>query len=57
MDLLTLIGDAEENFYQLGLNDRIGAKAVHQDVKAMLSTPWLPVNKTIEEIAKVVIKN
>ena len=57
MDLLTLIGDAEENFYQLGLNDRDGAKAVHQDVKLMLSTPWAPINKTIEEVAKVVLKN
>ncbi|MDO9181848.1 MAG: hypothetical protein Q7U04_05540, partial [Bacteriovorax sp.] len=57
MDLLTLIGDAEENFYQLGLLDRERAKEVHRDVKLMLSTPWKPVNKAIEEVAKLVLKN
>ncbi|RPJ71644.1 MAG: hypothetical protein EHM20_14455, partial [Alphaproteobacteria bacterium] len=57
MDLLTLIGDADENFYQLGLMDRDKAKDVHRDVKLMLSTPWKPVNIAIEEVAKVVIKN
>ncbi len=57
MDLLTLIGDIDENFYQLGLMDREGAKDVHRDVKMMLSTPWKPVNKLIEEVAKVTLKN
>jgi hypothetical protein len=57
MDLLTLIGDADENFYQLGLQDRDQAKEVHRDVKLMLSTPWKPVNKAIEEVAKLIIKN
>lgn len=57
MDLLTLIGDADENFYQLGLMDRDKAKDVHRDVKLMLNTPWKPINIAIEEVAKVVIKN
>lgn len=57
MELLTLIGSIDENFYQLGLMDREGAKEVHRDVKLMLSTPWKPVNKAIEEVAKVVLKN
>lgn len=57
MDLLTLIGDAEENFYQLGLLDRERAKEVHRDVKLMLRTRWKPVNQAIEEVAKIVLKN
>lgn len=57
MDLLTLIGDIDENFYQLGLADREKAKDVHRDVKLMLSTPWKPINRAIEEVAKVVLKN
>ncbi|MGZ3808812.1 MAG: hypothetical protein ACXVCE_12060, partial [Bacteriovorax sp.] len=57
MDLLTLIGDIDENFYQLGLKDQEEAKDVHRDVKQMLSTPWRPVNKVIEEISKIVLKN
>ncbi len=57
MDLITLIGDADENFYQLGLRDKEKAKLVHADVKNMLRTPWNKVNLIIEEVAKVVIKN
>lgn len=57
MELLTLIGDAEENFYQLGMLDRERAKEVHSDVKGLLSTPWKPVNRAIEEVAKVILKN
>ena len=50
MDLITLIGDSNENFYQLGLLDRERAKNVHRDVKLMLSTPWKAINAAIEEI-------
>lgn len=57
MDLITLIGDADENFYQLGLKDRESGKFVHADVKKMLRTPWPRINLVIEEVAKVVIKN
>ena len=57
MDLVTLIGSIDENFYQLGLMDREAAKDVHRDVKHMLSTPWGAVNKAIEEVAKVALKN
>jgi hypothetical protein len=57
MDLITLIGDIGENFYQLGLKDREGGKLVHHDVKMMLRTPWKPANIVIEEIGKAVIKN
>ncbi len=57
MDLITLIGDADENFYQLGLKDKSSGKIVHADVKNMLRTPWPRINMIIEEVAKVVIKN
>ena len=57
MDLITLIGDIDENFYQLGLKDRESGKEVHRDVKRMLSTSIKPVDKVIEEIAKQVLKN
>ena len=57
MDLLTLIGGIDENFYQLGLIDREKAKIVHSDVKVMLSTPWKPINTAIEQLARLVLKN
>lgn len=57
MDLLTLLGGIDENFYQLGLMDKDQAKDVHRDVLLMLSTPWKPLNKAILEVAKVVLKN
>jgi hypothetical protein len=57
MDLITLIGDIDENFYQLGLKDRENGKLVHHDVKMMLRTPWKPANILIEEVGKAVIKN
>lgn len=57
MDLLTLIGDIDENFYQLGLKDREAGKLVHQDVKMMLRTPWDSLNLVIQEVGKAVLKN
>lgn len=57
MDLVHLLGDIDENFYQLGLKDRELGKLVHRDVKMMLRTPWQPANKVIEEVGKAVIKN
>lgn len=57
MDLITLIGDIDENFYQLGLKDREAGKLVHHDVKMMLRTPWKPANLVIQEVGKAVIKN
>lgn len=57
MDLIQLLGDIDENFYQLGLKDRELGKLVHHDVKMMLRTPWQPANLVIEEIGKAVIKN
>lgn len=57
MDLITLIGDIDENFYQLGLKDKEAGKLVHHDVKMMLRTPWKPVNMVIQEIGMAVIKN
>ncbi|MBP9679935.1 MAG: hypothetical protein KBD76_00905 [Bacteriovorax sp.] len=57
MELFTLIGDSDENFYQLGLRDRQTAKEVHRDVRLMLNGPWKPLNKIIEEASKLVIKN
>ena len=50
MELFTLIGDSDENFYQLGLRDRQTAKEVHNDVRLMLKSPWRPLNKIIEEL-------
>lgn len=57
MDLITLIGDIDENFYQLGLLDKKNGPLVHQDVKMMLRTPWKPVNLLMEEIAKGILKS
>lgn len=57
MDLITLIGDVDENFYQLGLKDREGGKLVHRDVKMMLRTPWDSLNVVIQEVGKAVLKN
>lgn len=57
MDLITLIGDMDENFYQLGLKDRESGKEVHRDVKRMLSTSIRSVDKVIEEVAKQILKN
>lgn len=57
MDLINLIGDIDENFYQLGLKDKEHAKLVHHDVKMMLRTPWKPANMVLEEVGKAVIKN
>lgn len=57
MDLITLIGDMDENFYQLGLKDRESGKEVHTDVKRMLSTSIKSVDKVIVETAKQVLKN
>ncbi len=57
MDLLTLIGDIDENFYQLGLRDREMGKLVHHDVKMMLRTPWNSLNLVINEVGKAVLKN
>lgn len=57
MDLITLLGDIDENFYQLGLKDREAGKLVHHDVKMMLRTPWKRANMVIQEIGKAVIKN
>jgi hypothetical protein len=56
MHLLTLIGDTDENFYQLGIKDRIGGKEVHQDVKRMLATSIKPIDKLCEEVGKQVLK-
>lgn len=57
MDLITLLGDIDENFYQLGLKDKENGKLVHHDVKMMLRTPWKPANSLIQEVGKAVIKN
>lgn len=57
MDLITLLGDIDENFYQLGLKDKEQGKLVHHDVKMMLRTPWKTANLVIEEVGKNIIKN
>ncbi len=57
MDLITLIGDSDQNFYQLGLKDKESGKVVHRDVKRMLSTSIATLDRTLQEIAKQVIKN
>jgi hypothetical protein len=57
MHLTTLIGDMDENFYQLGLKDRESGKDVHRDVKRMLQTSIKSIDRVWEEIAKQIIKN
>lgn len=57
MELISLIGDIDENFYQLGLRDKEAGKLVHSDVKMMLRTPWKNINTVLEEIGKALLKN
>lgn len=57
MNLITLIGDIDENFYQLGLKDKDLGKEVHRDVRRMISTSIKSVDLVVEEVAKQVIKN
>lgn len=57
MDLITLIGDIDQNFYQLGLKDKEAGKEVHRDVKRMISTSITAIDTVIEEVTKQVVKN
>lgn len=57
MEISNLIGDLNQNLYKLGLIDKKDASIVLDDVKLMIRTPWAPVNKIIEEIAKEILKN
>lgn len=54
---IELFGSIEENFYQLGLKDRLTGKIVHADVKGMLKTPYTSLNKIIERSAHEIIKS
>lgn len=54
---IELFGSIEENFYQLGIRDKEEGKLVHKQVKAMLKTPFTPVNNLIEKIGKEIIKS
>lgn len=54
---IELIGDPEENFYQLGLKDREEHFLVLDHMKGLVKTPWPILNKSFEEASKLVLKH
>tara|TARA_R110002072_G_scaffold276051_1_gene437593 strand:- start:352238 stop:353848 length:1611 start_codon:yes stop_codon:yes gene_type:complete len=56
LPVIKLIGDEQENFYQLGLKDREDYFALLEQSKALIKTPWGPINKAFEEVAKPLVK-
>ena len=50
--IVRLIGETEENFYQLGLKDRHTAKALIHQSKRLIKTPWEQVNLLIEKVSR-----
>lgn len=57
LPLATLIGDSQENFYQLGLKDRANHSAILDHMNHLVKTPFDKVDLTIRQLAKLVIKN
>lgn len=49
---LKLVGDATENFYQLGLKDRDRHKGLLTHVEGVIATPWGPLNQVLQETLK-----
>ncbi len=47
-----LVGDSTENFYQLGLKDRDRHKNLLTHALGVISTPWAPLNKALQEAMK-----
>lgn len=56
LPVIKLIGDELENFYQLGLKDREDYFALLDASKGLIATPWDPINKAFEGVAKPLIK-
>lgn len=54
--VIELIGEELENFYQLGLKDRENYSEVLDRTKHLIQTPWPWLNKSIQELAKPIVK-
>lgn len=55
--LIRLIGDPEDNFYQLGVKDRQAAKILLERMHALISLPWPELNKIIRPFQNVVLNH
>ncbi|MBT3527478.1 MAG: hypothetical protein HN482_14380 [Bdellovibrionales bacterium] len=53
--LITLIGDPEETFYQLGLKDREDFLSLFNHITQIISTPWKSVDRVVQELIKQII--
>jgi len=56
LPLIKLIGDARENFYQLGLADRETFLPLKNHLSSLIKTPWPPLNKVIKEIGQLYLR-
>ena len=52
--LISLFGSSEENFYQLGLKDRVGHSEVINQLKGLIKTPWHKVDKAVQQVAGII---
>jgi hypothetical protein len=53
--LIKLIGDEQENFYQLGLKDKEGHQLLLDHALGLFKTPWKLVNISFQEILKSIV--
>jgi hypothetical protein len=53
--LITLIGEPEETFYQLGLKDREDFLPLFNHITQIISTPWKSVDLVVQELIKQII--
>lgn len=51
-----LLGDLEENFYQLGQKDSENIEESMEHIRALLKSPWKLLNQSIEKIVESFIK-
>ncbi len=54
--IITLIGDSQENFYQLGLKDKENYSEVSNHLNSLVRTPFPKVDKTVKQLAKMILK-
>ena len=53
--LIKLIGDEQENFYQLGLKDKQGHQLLLEHSLGLFRTPWKLVNTSMQEVLKTIV--
>ncbi len=54
---IDLIGDMEENFYQLGLKDAQAAQLSLAHLESLIKTPWQNVDSTLRLVAQSLFRN